>query len=218
MSGLVLYGIGSPIVGDVVESAHRAGTPIRLGIRNVAGPALTEAGIPTCPAEAISHTVRDHPILVPLFTPGHRQGAAREATGHGLVRHAVLVDPTCIRPRDLAIGPGGYVNAGCVFGSGGVLGAFAFVNRATTIGHHARFGDFVSIGPGVSIAGEVTIGDGAVIGAGAVLLPGISIGANAVVGGGAVVTRDVPPECLVLGNPARVIRRAIGGYKGVTVS
>lgn len=218
MSGLVLYGIGSPIVGDVAESTRRAGTPILLGIRNVAGPAFTGPGIPTCPADAIPAAHRDSPILVPLFTPGHRQGAMREAAGHGLVRHAILVDPTTIAPGDLAIGPGSYVNAGCVFGAGSVLGVFAFVNRGSDIGHHARFGDFVSIGPGVSIAGGVTIGSGAVIGTGAVLLPGITIGANAVVGGGAVVTRDVPPECLVLGNPARVIRRGIGGYKGVMVS
>jgi acetyltransferase-like isoleucine patch superfamily enzyme len=47
---------------------------------------------------------------------------------------------------------------------------------------------------------------GASIGANATILPGIIIGTNAMVGAGAVVTRDVPPNAVVVGNPARVLR------------
>jgi acetyltransferase-like isoleucine patch superfamily enzyme len=46
----------------------------------------------------------------------------------------------------------------------------------------------------------------ATIGQGACILPGVEIGRNAMVGAGAVVTRNVPPEVLVLGVPARVVR------------
>jgi acetyltransferase-like isoleucine patch superfamily enzyme len=42
------------------------------------------------------------------------------------------------------------------------------------------------------------------IGANATILPGLTIGANAMVGAGAVVTRDVPPNAIVVGNPARI--------------
>ena len=45
---------------------------------------------------------------------------------------------------------------------------------------------------------------GASIGANATILPGLTIGANAMVGAGAVVTRDVPPNAIVIGNPGRV--------------
>ncbi|MES2316909.1 MAG: WxcM-like domain-containing protein [Pseudomonadota bacterium] len=45
---------------------------------------------------------------------------------------------------------------------------------------------------------------GASIGANATILPGLTIGANAMVGAGAVVTRDVPPNAIVVGNPARI--------------
>ncbi|WP_377702768.1 WxcM-like domain-containing protein [Pseudoduganella sp. UC29_71] len=45
---------------------------------------------------------------------------------------------------------------------------------------------------------------GASIGANATILPGLSIGRNAMVGAGAVVTRDVPPNAIVVGNPARI--------------
>jgi acetyltransferase-like isoleucine patch superfamily enzyme len=46
---------------------------------------------------------------------------------------------------------------------------------------------------------------GASIGAGATLLPGITVGENAVIGAGAVVTKDVPANKIVVGNPARII-------------
>lgn len=47
---------------------------------------------------------------------------------------------------------------------------------------------------------------GASIGSGSTLLGGITVGENALVGAGSVVTRDVPPNAVVAGNPARVIR------------
>jgi acetyltransferase-like isoleucine patch superfamily enzyme len=50
------------------------------------------------------------------------------------------------------------------------------------------------------------IGKGASIGSGATILPNITVGENALVGAGAVVTKDVPPNAIVAGNPARVFR------------
>ena len=47
------------------------------------------------------------------------------------------------------------------------------------------------------------------IGARSVVLPGIEIGDECVIGSGSVVTKDVPPRCLVAGNPARIIRENI---------
>ncbi len=45
------------------------------------------------------------------------------------------------------------------------------------------------------------------IGAGETILPGVTVGENAVVGAGSVVTRDVPPDTIVAGNPARIIKK-----------
>jgi len=47
---------------------------------------------------------------------------------------------------------------------------------------------------------------GSSIGSGATLLPNISVGENAIVGAGSVVTKDVPPNAIVVRNPARVLR------------
>lgn len=48
---------------------------------------------------------------------------------------------------------------------------------------------------------------GASIGSGATILAKVTIGENAIVGAGSVVTRDVPPDTVVAGNPARVLRK-----------
>jgi acetyltransferase-like isoleucine patch superfamily enzyme len=47
---------------------------------------------------------------------------------------------------------------------------------------------------------------GASIGSGATLLCNLSVGENAIVGAGSVVTKDVPPNTIVAGNPARALR------------
>lgn len=63
------------------------------------------------------------------------------------------------------------------------------------------------LAPGVkeSLKGP-TVRKGAKIGANATLLPGIIIGQNALVGAGSVVTKDVPDNAVVIGNPAKIIK------------
>jgi acetyltransferase-like isoleucine patch superfamily enzyme len=53
---------------------------------------------------------------------------------------------------------------------------------------------------------KVTIGDGAFIGASSIILPGIKIGSNSIIGAGSVVTKDVPENSIVAGNPAKLIK------------
>ena len=55
----------------------------------------------------------------------------------------------------------------------------------------------------------VTIGNNVWIGAKATITKGVTIGDNAVIGAGAVVTHDIPADCLAVGVPARVVRRAV---------
>lgn len=58
---------------------------------------------------------------------------------------------------------------------------------------------------------ETVVKRGASIGANATILPGLTIGAAAMVGAGSVVTRDVPANAVVVGNPARIVRYTSGG-------
>jgi acetyltransferase-like isoleucine patch superfamily enzyme len=101
-----------------------------------------------------------------------------------------------------------------VRGQGGVtIGDAVLIGpgaRLLAVEHH--FGDLTApvMDQGISAVG-IEIGSGAWIGAGATVLDGMRIGEGAVVGAGAVVTRDVPPHCVAVGSPARVIRECGDG-------
>ncbi len=59
---------------------------------------------------------------------------------------------------------------------------------------------------GLEYTHPVTIGDNVWICTGALILPGVTIGEGSVIGAGSVVTKDIPPKCLAVGNPCKVIR------------
>lgn len=106
----------------------------------------------------------------------------------------------------VTIGNDVYVNRGVYIRPHTVIGA------RTAIGPFTRIvSDTHSIGPAERRAGPVwwdgiTIGSGCWIGASVTILAGVTIGDGAVVAAGAVVPNDVPPNTVVAGVPARVIR------------
>lgn len=114
----------------------------------------------------------------------------------------------------------------CDYGYQTHIGARTFVNFGLTALDVARIsiGDNVQFGPNVQLltpthpldaelrrqkweaAEPLTIGDNDWNGGGAIVLGGVSVGEKAIVGAGAVVTKDVPPDTVAVGNPARVSR------------
>jgi len=52
---------------------------------------------------------------------------------------------------------------------------------------------------------KVVIGKNCYIGSGAIILPGVEIGDNVIIGAGSVVTRSIPPDCVAVGVPAKVL-------------
>lgn len=210
---LVIYGIGSPIVADVAETCARLELRVAAWVRNFEGPTFEPPGSVVVAARELTPELKTHEFTVPLFTPGHRLAAAREAFDRGFARAATLIDPTAVVASTTTLGAGCYVNSMANLGAAGRIGGFVFVNRSASIGHHVEIAEFVSVGPGAVIAGNAKIGRGAVIGAGAVVIPEIEIGENAVVSAGAVVIKPIPSHSMVAGNPARVVRTGIRGYK-----
>lgn len=123
---------------------------------------------------------------------------------------------------DVEVGPFSHIRPGSHLESGVRVGSFGEVSRGrlgrgTRSAHFSYIGD-ADVGADVNIgAGTVTcnfdgagkhrthIGEGAFIGSGTMLVSPVRIGARARTGAGAVVTRDVPPDSLAVGVPARVL-------------
>jgi maltose O-acetyltransferase len=59
---------------------------------------------------------------------------------------------------------------------------------------------------GVEYAKEIRIGKNVWVGGNAIILPGVTIGDNTTIGAGSVVTKDIPANCVAVGNPCKVLR------------
>lgn len=100
-----------------------------------------------------------------------------------------------------------------------VVGDRATIKSGVQLWDGLRIGDDVFVGPNATFTNDkfprskqfqdkvlrTEIESGASLGAGATILPGLKIGRNAMVGSGAVVTRSVPGNAIVVGNPARIV-------------
>jgi sugar O-acyltransferase (sialic acid O-acetyltransferase NeuD family) len=214
---VVLFGSGSSMIVEVEESCARLGLEIVAIIRNVAGPDHALARNRVVAADAIGAELTMCPYMVPIFTPGHRAAAHRDAVARGFRDAIAIIDPTAVVARSATIGTGSYVNAAAVVGAAARIGPFVFINRAASIGHHVEVADFAAIGPGATICGSTRLARGTVVCAGATVLPGLAIGAGSVVAAGAVVTESVPDHCVVAGNPARVVKQGYAGYGNLSV-
>ncbi len=119
------------------------------------------------------------------------------------------------------IGSGRAIYGRLSIGEGALIGLNPTFNLddTITIGRHVSLGPSVSIytsthllGPGSRrmnpgvITRPVVIEDGVWVGVGSIVLPGVTIGHGSVVGAGSVVTETVPPNTLIVGNPAKKVQ------------
>lgn len=121
----------------------------------------------------------------------------------------VVIDALCNPYPNLRIGRRSQVGIGCHFS----LNSSVTIGNNVILGHYARIiTDTHAIGPAGRRCGErlpqpVMIEDGVWVASNVMILPGVTVGAGSVIASGAVVARDIPPNSLAAGVPAKVLRR-----------
>lgn len=114
-----------------------------------------------------------------------------------------VVDKSVQVDKSVVHGKGLQIMAGAIIMPLVKIGNYCIINTGASVDHECVLGEGVEIGPHATLCGEIHVGKNTWIGANATILPGIKIGKNVVVGAGAVVTKDIPDNLIVVGNPAR---------------
>ena len=129
--------------------------------------------------------------------------------GDGVALYSDIVIETC-DDGGVSIGEETHVQPRCsIIGCKGSV----YIGKRVEIASNCAFYPYNhAIVPGVRIReqplvsrGDIHVGDDAWLGYGVIVLDGVRIGAGAVIGAGSVVTRDIPPEAIAMGVPARVV-------------
>lgn len=108
--------------------------------------------------------------------------------------------------RNITLGKNVFINQGCtLMDRGGIfIGNDVYIApkvNITTINH-----DINPYKRTITYCKPIYIEDRVWIGIGAIILAGVRVGENSIIGAGAVVTKDVPKNCIVGGNPAKVLK------------
>jgi sugar O-acyltransferase (sialic acid O-acetyltransferase NeuD family) len=121
------------------------------------------------------------------------------------------IHPSVIIGKNVEIGKGTVIMAGCIISPNAVVGEFCFFATGAILEHDSLMGDFSSLSAGSVTGGKVIIGQYTAITLGVTLFDRIKIGEHTIIGSGSLVTKDIPSFVVAYGSPARVIKeRKIG--------
>lgn len=144
---------------------------------------------------------------------GNENGFARHSISNilkskGLKPLSVIHAKSFIE-SSVKLGDGIQVMPGAIVHKFSELGNSVILNTNSTVDHECIIGNGVHVMGGASIAGCVRVGDFASIGTNATIVPHLKIGSGAIIGAGAVVLSDVSENAVMVGCPAREIRKNI---------
>ena len=105
------------------------------------------------------------------------------------------------------IGRGTYIGTGACILNNVNIGENCIIDTNVIVDHDTMISDFVNISPGAVLCSHINVGYGAIIGAGATIIERVNIGEGSLIGAGSVVIKDVEPFNLVVGSPAKLVKR-----------
>lgn len=132
-----------------------------------------------------------------------------ERTGMPVERFITLVHPSSYVAPSAHIGRGTVVAQGCVIMAGARIGDHVKMLPNATISYGSSVGHYATVSSGAVTLADVKVGRSCYLGANVTIKERTSVGDRCVLGMGAVVIRDVADDCVVVGNPARVLRPTV---------
>lgn len=121
-------------------------------------------------------------------------------------RRATIIDPSCYIHPTARIGRGCAIYPHCFVGLKATLGDGVFMLSGCTINHDNVLEENVVAASGATLAGFVHVEAGAYLGQACTVRQFLRIGRNALIGMGAVVVKNVEPNAVMAGNPARKLK------------
>jgi sugar O-acyltransferase (sialic acid O-acetyltransferase NeuD family) len=124
-----------------------------------------------------------------------------------LDRFETIVHPTASISRMAMLGKGVVVLQHVTIANQASVGNHVIILPNSVISHDVVIGDYSCITGGVCISGLVTIGRDCYLGTNSSIISGVKIGNGCLIGMGAVIRHDVPEHAVMVGNPARLLRK-----------
>jgi len=120
-----------------------------------------------------------------------------------------VVDPTARVSPSARLGDGVIVFPYTYVSSCAIIGDNVLLSVGSGVGHDTVIGDHTVVSSLVSVSGNCLLGSGCYIGTKSCIKENVRVGENTIIGMGSCVFRDIDPEMVALGNPAREIRRNV---------
>lgn len=166
-------------------------------------------GVPSFSFEAAKEKYPELEVTIAIGEPVTRERIYNRMKDNG-VKLATLIHPGVYIDQSSRVGEGVTICEGVTTTSCVVLEDNVYIQPHAVIGHDIHIGRHSVIGSNVEIGGANEIGERVFIGFMVGTLQGLKIGDDVEISAGSIVFRDIEPGMIVMGNPARVIRRNEG--------